>query len=135
MSATPHAWRPLHIFVAENHPDTLESLIVFLECEGHTVSWATGVEEALKAIPGAGCDVLIADIGLGDGTGWELLARLGAERPLYAVAMSGFGMNADLQKSLTAGFQRHLLKPVTPEMLDEVIAEACGAEPSEEDPE
>lgn len=115
---------PLRIFIVENHPDTLESFTFYLESEGHTVFSATNLQEALERIPETNCDLLFSDIGLPDGTGWDLLGRLERNRPPYAVAMSGFGMNADRKKSFAAGFRQHLLKPITPDMIDEVLAEA-----------
>lgn len=113
--------RSLRVFIVENHPDTLQSFIFYLESEGHSVCSASTLEEALLAIPESGCDVVFSDIGLPDGTGWDLLARLKMERPIFAVAMSGFGQNADRQKSLAAGFRQHLIKPITPDAIDDVL--------------
>ena len=83
--------------------------------------------EALTARPCADCDALISDIGLPDGDGWELLRRVHSHlpRPLYAIAMSGFGMNADHVRSREAGFRHHLLKPFKPAELDSMLAEAA----------
>ncbi len=124
------AARPLRIFIVENHEDTRFLLGLLLEQLGHTVSSATTVAETLEKVPDAGCDVLISDIGLPDGNGWELMARLGDDAPPYAIAMSGFGMASDRQRSLAAGFRHHLLKPVEPNhlerLLDEAVAEIDG---------
>ncbi len=116
---------PLHVFVVENHPDTLKYLQMYLEMLGHNVTSAGTVAEALAVLPGADPDVLISDIGLPDGDGWELLRRLHLTRPLYAIAMSGFGMGADQERSRAAGYRHHLLKPFTPEDLDAMLAEAA----------
>ena len=116
---------PLRIFVVENHPDTLESLQIYLEESGHTVESAGTVADALAALPSANCDVLISDIGLPDGTGWELLQSLQLSRPIYAVAMSGFGMNADHARSRAAGFRHHVLKPFPLRELDALLEEAA----------
>jgi CheY-like chemotaxis protein len=122
--------RPLRIFIVENHDDTRYLLGLLLEQLGHTVFSATTLGEALEEAPAAACDVLISDIGLPDGNGWELMAQLGDNSPPYAIAMSGFGMASDRQRSLAAGFRHHLLKPVEPNqlerLLDEAAAEAKG---------
>ena len=76
--SVPDATRPLGVFVVENHPDTLRSLRMYLEEMGYTVKSAATLEEALATIPGSGCDVLISDIGLPDGSGWDLLHSLKA---------------------------------------------------------
>ena len=116
--------KPLRIFVVENHEDTRFLLVLLLEQLGHTVSAAATLGEALAAIPDAHCDVLISDIGLPDGDGWQLLARLGERRPPYAIAMSGFGMSSDRQRSLNVGYRHHLLKPVEPNQLERLLDEA-----------
>ena len=71
--------------------------------------------------------MLISDIGLPDGDGWELLRRVHLPRPVYAIAMSGFGMNADHLRSREAGFCHHMLKPFTTSDLDTVLAKASAA--------
>ncbi|MDB6140566.1 MAG: hypothetical protein JWO94_3638 [Verrucomicrobiaceae bacterium] len=101
----------LKVFIVENHEDTLRALQRYLEVKGYQVITATSVAEALAAIPASGCHVLLSDLGLADGTGWELLETLLQTAPLYAIAMSGYGTAADRARSEKAGFQHHLLKP------------------------
>jgi len=120
------AARPLRIFIVENHEDTRFLLGLLLEQLGHTVFSATTLADALDEMPDAECDVLISDIGLPDGNGWELMTRLGDERPRYAIAMSGFGMSSDRQRSLGVGYRHHLLKPVEPNQLERLLDEAAA---------
>jgi CheY-like chemotaxis protein len=115
----------LRIFIVENHDDTRFLLGLLLEQLGHTVASAANVTDALSRIPDAACDVLISDIGLPDGSGWDLMHRLGAGRPRYAIAMSGFGMRSDRDRSLAAGYRHHLLKPVEPNQLEHLLDEAA----------
>ena len=119
--------RPLRIFVVENHPDTLRALRMYLEGTGYVIVSASTLREALETFPGARCDVLISDIGLPDGSGWDLLQKLreNGHAPAYAIAMSGFGMNADHVRSQEAGYRHHLLKPFVPDDLDVMLAEAA----------
>ena len=119
------AARPLRIFIVENHEDTRFLLCLLLEQLGHTVFSAPTLAGALEAMPTAHCDVLISDIGLPDGNGWDLMTRLGADRPPYAIAMSGFGMSSDRQRSLNVGYRHHLLKPVEPNQLERLLDEAA----------
>ena len=90
----------LRIFIVENHDDTRFLLGLLLEQLGHTVASAANVTDALTRIPDGSWDVLISDIGLPDGSGWDLMHRLGTGRPRYAIAMSGFGMRSDRDRSL-----------------------------------
>ncbi|HEX8312862.1 MAG TPA: response regulator [Chthoniobacteraceae bacterium] len=117
--------RPLRIFVVENHADTLKYLLLYLEQLGHQVKSARSMTEALERLPDADCDVLISDIGLPDGDGWQLLEQTKFSYPVYAIAMSGFGMNADRVRSMAAGFRHHVLKPFVPEDLDAMLEEAA----------
>ena len=116
--------RRLRVFVVENHEDTRILLCILLEQMGYSAYSATSMREALEAIPAADCDVLISDIGLPDGDGWELMRRLGPHRPRYAIAMSGLGMTGDRAKSQAAGFRHHLVKPTGPEQLAQILENA-----------
>jgi CheY-like chemotaxis protein len=118
--------KSLRILVVENHPDTLIALQLYLEDLGHAVFTAGNIAEALAQFPVVRCDVLISDIGLPDGTGWELLDRAGPMPHTFAIAMSGFGMNADSDRSRAAGFRHHLLKPFKPDELDRILWEAAA---------
>ena len=122
---TPEA-RPLRIFIVENHADTLSSLTLLLEEIGHTILSARSLNEALAALPDAEFDVLLSDIGLPDGDGWELLRRAQLSHPIYAVAMSGFGASADRARSKAAGYRHHLLKPFDPAELEKILDEAAA---------
>jgi len=122
---------PLRILLVENHEDTLRALTSYLEQMGHTVLGARSMNEGLAAIPSADFDVLISDIGLPDGDGWELLRRAPLPRPIFAIAMSGFGLSADDRISKAAGYRHHLLKPFAPDDLDELLAEAAAEIASE----
>jgi two-component system CheB/CheR fusion protein len=117
--------RPLKVFVVENHDDSRLMLTMLLTQMGHQVKSAASMEEALGALPRAEPEVLVSDIGLPDGDGWQLLRRLRLPHPLYAIAMSGFGMNADRERSRAAGFRHHLVKPMDIEQLEALLAEAA----------
>ena len=114
----------LRIFVVEDHKDTLDALRKHLEQLGHIVFSASSKAEALKQIPMADCHVLISDLGLPDGNGWELMQELENLSPRYAIAISGYGMKADREMSAEAGFRHHLVKPLLPPKLDTLLEEA-----------
>jgi CheY-like chemotaxis protein len=119
--------RPLRIFLVENHADTLKYYQMYLKMDGHEVVHARTMKEAYEGIPQADCDVLISDVGLPDGTGWDLLERLQREKlphPPYAIAVSGYGREEDRARSRAAGFRHHLLKPFDPEVLETMLDEA-----------
>lgn len=117
---------PLRILVVENHPDTMMSLATYLEALGHVVYCARSQTEGIVTLSHNVVDVLISDIGLPDGDGWELMERADLSANVYCVAMSGFGAAADRARSRAAGYRRHLLKPFNPSEIDAILEEAAS---------
>lgn len=114
----------LRLLVVEDHPDTLGTLTRLLTRRGYIVRTAASLAESLEVARGYEFDLLISDIGLPDGRGTELLDQFFA---LYgwrppAIAMSGFGMDDDVERSQQAGFSEHLTKPVEFSALQEAIS-------------
>ena len=110
----------LSILVVEDHPDSRRGLEMFLQLLGHQTKLAADLKEALQmAAAGSRFDLLLSDLRLPDGNGWDLLRRLeeAGWRPKHAIAISGWGSETDLAKSKNAGFQAHLIKPLAPEAL------------------
>ena len=125
--ATP-ALAPLRILLVEDHADTGVAVAALLAERGHTVTTAGDLATARGALHVAPFDAIISDLGLPDGSGTALLAALQRDPPLHgvppAIAMSGFGMEADVARSLAAGFVTHLVKPVTATALERALAQA-----------
>jgi DNA-binding response OmpR family regulator len=71
--------------------------------------------------------LVISDIGLPDLDGRQLLGRLKSKQPLKAIALSGYGTEADVRASREAGFERHLTKPVEMGVLLEAVEIALSA--------
>lgn len=117
----------LNIFLVENHDDTLLYLGRYLEQNGHKVRSAREMRSALLAIQEHPVDVLICDIGLPDGDGWQLMESVAASHvPIpFSIAMSGYGARSDREKSVAAGFRHHLVKPFLPEDLDALLEKAA----------
>lgn len=113
-AAPPAIARPrsLRVLLVEDHPDTAEQLTRLLTRAGHKVSCAATVKEALERGQAGGFDILISDLGLPDGSGYDLVRDLARPRHIPAIALSGFGMKQDVENSIAAGFSRHFTKPV-----------------------
>jgi CheY-like chemotaxis protein len=113
----------LRILLVDDHPDTCAALERLLKLRGHSVAAANSMREAMEvAAAGGAFDLLISDVGLPDGNGMDLVRYLRTQRPIRGIAISGFGMDADISKSLEAGFSEHLVKPVKLEKLEAAIA-------------
>jgi CheY-like chemotaxis protein len=120
--ATPVAEsRPLRILLVDDHLDTCTALERLLVRRGHLVAAAHNVRSAMETAARNSFDLLISDIALPDGTGTELMTYLHAISRIPGIAISGFGMNGDIQKSMDAGFAEHLVKPVKMENLEAAI--------------
>ena len=118
--------RSLRVLVVEDHLDTRNGLELFLGMLGYELRFAVDVASALAAASEEEFDVLLSDIGLPDGNGWELLRELDkrGRRPAVAIAMSGFNTDRDLACSRDAGFAMHLVKPFQPEKLEAALEQA-----------
>jgi CheY-like chemotaxis protein len=114
----------MRVFVVENHDDSRLMLTMLLSQMGHEVKSAASMQEALDTLPEADPEVLVSDIGLPDGDGWELLQRLHLPHEVYAIAMSGYGMSTDRERSKAAGYRHHLVKPMDIEQLELLLDEA-----------
>jgi len=116
----------LQILVVEDHADTRHLMERFLRASGHTVTAADSFRAGAAALGSQTFDVLVSDIGLPDGRGWDLLAEGKTPPNLYAVAMSGFGTSPDRARSAAAGFRHHLLKPINLDQLEAILTEASA---------
>jgi CheY-like chemotaxis protein len=103
--------RPVRILFVEDHADTLDIMSRLLMLCGHEVVAASTYKEALNLGQQQKFDILISDLGLNEGTGYELMSRLRAVSSVKGIALSGYGMKADIDRSLAAGFSAHLTKP------------------------
>jgi signal transduction histidine kinase len=112
----------LRVLLVDDHPDTCAALERLLTLRGHNVTAAHNMREALVTAGQGSFDLLISDVGLPDGNGMDLLRALRTQQPIRGIAISGFGMDADIGKSLEAGFSEHLVKPVKLEKLEAAIA-------------
>jgi two-component system CheB/CheR fusion protein len=104
--------RSLHLLLVDDHADTRRVLSRLLTKCGHEVATTDSEQGALKLLESGRFDALISDIGLPDGDGYNLVREAKRRQPLRAIALSGFGTEEDVRRSLEAGFDYHLTKPV-----------------------
>ena len=110
--ASYNSGRRLRILVVEDHSDTLQALSRLLNHFGHEISVADGAQNALNMIDSKEFDVVLCDIALPDGNGYDVIAQAKRKRPIKAVALTGFGTSEDVERGKEAGFDFHLTKPV-----------------------
>jgi PAS domain S-box-containing protein len=114
---------PLHILLVDDHTDTVITLGALLRNLGYEVACAETVKQALQLAKESKFDLLVSDIGLPDGSGHDLMRQIRAQQSIAGIALSGFGMEDDLEKSRAVGFTEHLIKPVNVDRLQATLRE------------
>ena len=114
------------ILIVEDHVDTRRVLSRTLANRGFHVATAGSVASACEQFNSEHPDLIICDIGLPDGTGWELMKKLRSLGKVKGIAVSGYGMDYDQRRSREAGFMTHLTKPIDLGKLEKLIAESLG---------
>ncbi|OYY94916.1 MAG: hypothetical protein B7Y41_04990 [Hydrogenophilales bacterium 28-61-23] len=115
------------VLVVDDDDAVAESMTALLAIEGHHVKTATNGAAALELARGFHPQLVLLDIGLGGMDGYEVARRLRDqqspdEKP-YLVAVTGYGHEEARARAREAGFDRHLVKPVFPEIICELLAE------------
>jgi len=112
------------ILIADDNQDALESLALMLRMEGHEVHCASDGEEALLLAGQRKPEIVVLDVGMPKLDGCEVARRIRAEswgRGAVLVALTGWGQEVDRRRSREAGFDMHLVKPVDPATLCDML--------------
>jgi len=126
-AVTDSTRQALKILLVDDHHDTCAALEKLLARRGHLVAVSHDVRSAVAAAVRNKFDLLISDIALPDGTGMDLMMQLRAIANVPGIAISGFGNNGDIERSLQAGFSEHLIKPIKLDNLEAAIERALSA--------
>ena len=113
-----------NILIADDNQDALESLALMLRMEGHEVTCASDGEEALALAGQRKPEIVVLDVGMPKLDGCEVARRIRAEswgRGAILVALTGWGQDVDRRRSREAGFDMHLVKPVDPATLCDML--------------
>jgi PAS domain S-box-containing protein len=119
----------IRILAVDDEADMLDLITFVLNEAGAEVRSALNVTEALAQLSQFKPNILISDIAMGEGTGYELLQqmRLQPEGNIPAIALTAYASATYEERSLQAGFDRHLTKPVKPEVLMTAIVQLVNA--------
>jgi CheY-like chemotaxis protein len=120
----------LRVLLVEDHPDTREVLAKLLDALNYAVKTASSVEAALQLAAGERFDVVVSDLGLPDGTGYDLMKQLRDRHGIKGIALSGYGMDQDQRRSRDAGFLDHVVKPVDVRQLVTIIQRIVSSQTS-----
>jgi CheY-like chemotaxis protein len=123
------ASKPTHravrrVLVIEDHLDTVRSLFFLLRGMGHEVDYAINGYSAVRAARELRPEYIFMDLTLPDTDGWQLARQLRREPGLETVkvfAITGSNTAEDRQRSAEAGFKEHLIKPVDPRRIEQLL--------------
>jgi CheY-like chemotaxis protein len=122
-AATPAAGR--RILVADDNRDAADSLAFMLRLAGHEVRIAYDGQQAIDMAEAFRPALALIDIGMPRLNGYETARRLRAKpygETMLLIALTGWGQADDRNRSLAAGFDHHIVKPVDPSMLERLLA-------------
>ena len=112
----PAGSEPLDVVVVEDQEDNREMLTLFVTLRGHHTTGVGDGEEAIATILRERPDLALVDIGLPGIDGYEVARRVRAlddGRKLYLVALTGYGRPEDRERAKSAGFDEHVVKPIS----------------------
>ncbi len=118
------ARKGLHILIVEDNPDSAFSTALLLRLYGHEVRMVHDGRAALQVIGEDPPDVVLLDIGLPGLDGWEVarqIRRPPEQKKPFLIAITGYGQEEDRRRSAEAGIDLHLVKPVDPLELQEIL--------------
>jgi PAS domain S-box-containing protein len=116
------------VLITDDNRDAADSLSRLLRAWGYRTWVAYDGEGALSAATAHRPRVVLLDIGLGGMTGYDVARQLRADpgqNGVRIIALTGFGQEEDRRRSKEAGFDAHLVKPVDPEKLQQLLATAA----------
>jgi CheY-like chemotaxis protein len=114
----------LHVLVVEDHEDTAQSTAMLLALYGHEVHIASDGPTAVEAVQARHPDVVLLDLGLPKMDGWQVAKQLRVHsngKTPFVIAVTGYGQQSDHARSHEAGIDLHLVKPVDPQMLQQLL--------------
>ena len=111
----------LRILLVEDHEPTRTTLAQLLTDRSFHVTSAASLAEARTFASVENYNVLISDIGLPDGTGYDLMIEMKRRGPVKGIALTGYGMAEDVARSKAAGFVAHLTKPIRVQSLEAAL--------------
>ncbi len=129
-AARARAPGPQRVLVVDDNRDAADTLADLLGALGYETQVAYDARAALALAAGHPFDSAVLDIGLPEMDGYELARRLREKfsHDLRLIAVTGYGQEEERQRSRRAGFDAHLLKPVSIQALEEALARASVAE-------
>jgi PAS domain S-box-containing protein len=111
----------IRVLLVEDHEPTRTALTQLLMRRSYKVITAGSIAEARNLAAAQSFNLVVSDIGLPDGNGYDLMAELRKNGDVKGIALTGYGMEQDVARSRDAGFVAHLTKPVSIQSLETAL--------------
>ena len=118
----------IRVLIVEDHEPTRTALAQLLMRRSYKVITAASIAEARIVASGQSFNLVVSDIGLPDGNGYDLMAELQKNGAVKGIALSGYGMEQDVARSRQAGFVAHLTKPISIQSLETALKAVNNSE-------
>jgi CheY-like chemotaxis protein len=121
---TPRRLVSRRVLVVDDNEDSAESLALLLRLGGHLVETAHDGEAALEVADRFQPDAILLDLGMPRLNGYEVCERIRMQpwgQSVLMIAQTGWGQAQDRARTLEAGFDAHLTKPIDPAVVQEML--------------
>ncbi len=122
--------RPLNILIVDDNVDSAQTTRWMLDLIGHAAEVRHDGREAIEAAAAAPPDVIFLDIGMPGMNGYDVcreLRRIPALKDTVLIAQTGWGQESDRQQAFDAGFDHHVTKPVSLDLVTGLLADVQKA--------
>jgi CheY-like chemotaxis protein len=119
----------MRVLVVDDSPDNVDAMALLLRLDGYDVTGAYCGPTALKLARAQQPDVVLLDISMPGMSGYEVARQLRQmfQDHVLLIAITSHGLEEDRRRSREAGFDRHLVKPVDPHVVEDLLATAESA--------
>jgi signal transduction histidine kinase len=117
----------VRVLLVEDHEPTRTALTQLLMRRSYKVITASSIAEARILATAQSFNLVVSDIGLPDGNGYDLMTELQKNGAVKGIALTGYGMEQDVARSRDAGFVAHLTKPVSIQSLETALNTAANS--------
>jgi two-component system, OmpR family, response regulator len=121
--------KPLRVLLVDDSIDAAEAMSMLIETLGHEVRMMHDGPSALAMVDGFAPEVVILDIGLPGMSGFDVAREMRAReatKKVLMIALTGYGGESDRREAQQAGFDHHLVKPVSFTAIENLIAQKFG---------
>jgi CheY-like chemotaxis protein len=121
--------RRLTVLVVDDHEDTRQMSLLVLHSQGFAPAAASGAEDAFAYAVEQRPDVIVTDLAMPDGDGWDLLQKLSADertREIPVVMVTACATEAVRERAAREGVDSFFFKPCPPDVLAEELRRLCG---------